>query len=164
MSADHPSGRRPLEFLLVEDNPGDVRLMREALKEGQIPHRLRVATDGAQAMASLRDAERGGGRLPDIILLDLKLPGKSGHDVLAEIRADARLGRIPVVVLTSSEAEQEIARAGKLRADRYITKPMNLEQLVLVMKSVESFCFTCAGLPGGQGYGQMHDKSAAGRG
>ena len=146
---DHPLCRRPLEILLVEDNPGDVRLMREALKEGQIPHKLRVAADGTQAIVSLRSAEREGGTLPDIILLDLNLPGKSGHEVLVEIKEDEILRRIPVVVLTSSEAEQEIARAGKLQADRYITKPMNLEQLVLVMKAVESFCFTCASLPGG---------------
>jgi len=147
---NNPAGCKPVEILLVEDNPGDVRLTREALKDANIYHNLRVGGDGVEALAILRrEGAHLGEPLPDIIFLDLDLPRKDGREVLAEIKVDDTLKRIPVVVLTSSEAEQDIARAYDLRANCYITKPINVEQLVRVVKSIESFWFTVDKLPGG---------------
>lgn len=144
----------PVEILLVEDNPGDVRLTQEALREGKILHRLQVATDGAEALAMLRgQGEHAGAARPDIVLLDLNLPGKSGREVLAEIKSDEELRRIPVVILTSSAAEQDILKAYELQANCYITKPMNVEQLVRVVKAIEHFWFSIVKLPGGCRHG-----------
>jgi two-component system, chemotaxis family, response regulator Rcp1 len=139
---------RPIEVLLVEDNPGDVRLTREALKEGKVRNNLAVAENGVEALAYLRregrytDVTR-----PDLILLDLNLPRKDGRQVLEEIKADATLRNIPVVVLTSSEAEQDILKAYALHANCYITKPVDLDQFVKVVKSIEDFWFTIVKLP-----------------
>lgn len=137
-----------IEVLLVEDNPGDVRLTREALKEGKVINHLSVARDGEEALAFLRregafaDAPR-----PDVILLDLNLPRKDGREVLAAIKADASLRTIPVVILTSSEAERDIARAYELNANCYITKPVDLDQFITVVRSIEDFWFTVVKLP-----------------
>ena len=139
---------RPIEVLLVEDNPGDVRLTREALKEGKVHNNLHVAPDGVEALAFLRregkytDAVR-----PDLILLDLNLPRKGGREVLEEVKGDPALRHIPVVILTSSQAEQDIARAYDLHANCYITKPVDLDQFITVVKSIEDFWFTVVKLP-----------------
>ena len=138
----------PIEVLLVEDNPGDVRLTREALKEGKVCNNLSVVPDGVQAMAFLRrqgpyaDAPR-----PDVILLDLNLPRKDGREVLEEVKGDPELRSIPVVVLTSSEADRDIARAYALHANCYITKPVDLDQFITVVKSIEDFWFSIVKLP-----------------
>lgn len=139
---------RPVEVLLVEDNPGDVRLTREALREGKVQNNLNVTPDGVEALRYLRregpyaDAPR-----PDVILLDLNLPRKDGREVLEELKADPALMNIPVVVLTSSQAEQDILRAYQLRANCYITKPVDLEQFIHVVQSIENFWFTIVKLP-----------------
>jgi CheY-like chemotaxis protein len=147
---NNPSEGGAIEILLVEDNPGDVRLTREALKDAHIYHNLRVAGDGVEALAILRrEGEHAAEPLPDIIFLDLNLPRKDGREVLAEIKVDDTLKRIPVVVLSSSEAEQDILKAYDLHANCYITKSMNVEQLVRIVKSIESFWFTVVKLPGG---------------
>jgi len=138
----------PIEVLLVEDNPGDVRLTREALREGKVRNNLNVAPDGVEALAFLRregryaDAPR-----PDVILLDLNLPKKDGREVLEEVKADPALMNIPVVVLTSSQAEQDILRAYQLRANCYVTKPVDLDQFIHVVHSIEDFWFTIVKLP-----------------
>ncbi len=139
---------RPIEVLLVEDNPGDVRLTREALKEGKVHNNLHVAPDGVEALAFLR-REGGYARAvrPDLILLDLNLPRKGGREVLEEIKGDATLRHIPVVILTSSQAEQDIARAYDLHANCYITKPVDLDQFITVVRSIEEFWFTIVKLP-----------------
>jgi len=139
---------KPLEILLVEDNPGDVRLTREAMKEGKVLNQLNVVMDGVEAMAYLRtegkykDATR-----PDLVLLDLNLPKKNGREVLQEIKEDPDLKRIPVVVLTISKNEQDILRSYDLHANCYITKPVDLEQFISVVKAVEDFWFTVVKLP-----------------
>ncbi|MBI2090760.1 MAG: response regulator [Deltaproteobacteria bacterium] len=139
---------RSVEILLVEDNPGDVRLTMEALKEGKMLTHVSVVGDGVEALAYLRrqgkhtDAAR-----PDLVLLDLNLPKKDGREVLAEIKRDAGLRRIPVVVLTTSSAEQDIVRAYDLHANCYVNKPVDLEEFVKVVKLIEAFWFTAAKLP-----------------
>ncbi|MET0396488.1 MAG: response regulator [Longimicrobiaceae bacterium] len=139
---------RPVEVLLVEDNPGDVRLTREALKEGTVRSNLHVARDGVEALAFLRrQGEHAGVPRPDLILLDLNLPRKDGREVLTEIKEDASLRQIPVVVLTSSQAEEDIRRAYDLHANCYITKPVDLDQFINVVRSIEDFWFTVVKLP-----------------
>jgi len=137
-----------VQILLVEDNPADARLVTELLKEGQLPHHVRHVTDGVEAMTYLRqrDAESPPAR-PDLILLDLNLPRKDGRELLAEIKADENLRRIPVVVLTTSQAEDDIARAYSLYANCYITKPVDLDQFARVVKSIEDFWMMTAKLP-----------------
>lgn len=140
--------RRPFEVLLVEDNPGDVRLVREAFREGKVPKRIQVAEDGVQALAHLRNRKEDGAMCrPDLILLDLNLPKKNGHEVLAEIRADDQLKRIPVIVFTSSAAQQDIQRAYGLHANCYVTKPAGFAALIDTIKRIESFWMTTATLP-----------------
>ena len=142
-----PRGR-PVEILLVEDNPGDVRLTQEAFKEGKVRNNLHVATDGVEAMAFLRrEGKYADTARPDVILLDLNLPKKDGREVLAEIKGDLELKRIPVVVLTTSEAEQDILKAYGLHANCYITKPVDLDQFMTVIKSIEDFWLTIVKLP-----------------
>jgi two-component system, chemotaxis family, response regulator Rcp1 len=141
---------RGIELLLVEDNPGDVRLTKEALKDGKILNNLTVVSDGVEAMAFLRregnyaDAPR-----PELILLDLNLPKKDGREVLAEIKNEPDLKRIPVVILTSSAAEQDIIKSYNLHANCYITKPVDLDQFMHVVKSIEQFWLTVVKLPPG---------------
>lgn len=139
---------KPVEILLVEDNPGDVRLAVEALKEGKVHNNLHVVGDGVEAMMFLRrEGKYALSPRPDLILLDLNLPKKDGREVLAEIKADERLRRIPVVVLTTSKAEQDILRTYDLHANCYITKPVDLEQFIAVVRSVEDFWLTVVKLP-----------------
>ncbi|MBI5249604.1 MAG: response regulator [Desulfomonile tiedjei] len=129
-----------IEILLVEDNPGDVRLTKEALKEGKILNNLSVVPDGIEALAFLRREGRyENAPRPELILLDLNLPKKDGREVLAEIKQDPSLKIIPVVVLTSSAAEQDIIKSYKLHANCYITKPVDFDQFIEVVKSIEHF-------------------------
>lgn len=138
-----------IEILLVEDNPGDVRLTQEALKEGRITNRLHVVDDGEKALVFLRqEGEYADSPRPDIILLDLNLPKKDGRQVLAEIKSDPQLRRIPVVVLTTSKAEEDILRSYDLHANCYITKPVDLDQFLGVVRSIEDFWLTVVKLPG----------------
>ena len=139
---------QPINILLVEDNPGDVRLTVEALKEGRVRNQLSVVSDGVEALAFLRnqgpytDAPR-----PDLMLLDLNLPRKDGREVLAEIKDDPTLRRIPVVVLTTSEAEADVLKSYALHANCYITKPVDLEQFINVIGTIEDFWLTIVKLP-----------------
>jgi CheY-like chemotaxis protein len=140
--------RTPIEILLVEDNPGDVRLTHEALKEGKVHNNMSVVSDGVAALAFLRglppytDAPH-----PDLILLDLNLPKKGGLEVLSEIKTDENLKRIPVVVLTTSQAEQDIIHSYEVHANAYVTKPVDLDQFILVVKSIEDFWLEIVKLP-----------------
>jgi len=134
----------PIEILLVEDNAADVRLTKEALQEGKVRNNLTVARDGEEALEILRrpDAVR-----PDLILLDLNLPRKDGREVLATLKADTTLKHIPVVVLTTSSAEVDILKSYQLHANCYITKPVDLEQFVSVVRSIDEFWLTVVKLP-----------------
>jgi chemotaxis family two-component system response regulator Rcp1 len=139
---------RVVELLLVEDNPGDVRLTQEALKDSRISVNLTVARDGQEALDMLaRKDEHSGVPRPDLILLDLNLPKKSGREVLEEIKADEDLKRIPVIVMTTSKAEQDIYKAYNLNANCYVTKPVDLDAFMYVVKSIEDFWFTVVTLP-----------------
>ena len=139
---------RPFEVLLVEDNPGDARLTREALKEGRILNNLSVVPDGVEAMEFLNKRGRYlNSPRPDLILLDLNLPRKNGREVLEEIKSDPALRRIPVMVLTTSSAEQDLTSAYNLHANCYITKPVDLEQFMTVVRSIEHFWFHIVTLP-----------------
>jgi CheY-like chemotaxis protein len=144
----HEEHGRPIEILLVEDNPGDVRLTIEAWREGKVLNRLTVARDGEEAMAALRRQGRfANARRPDIILLDLNLPKKDGREVLEEIKEDPNLMVIPVVILTTSQDEQDVLKSYKLHANCYITKPVDLPQFLAVVKAIEDFWFTVVVLP-----------------
>jgi chemotaxis family two-component system response regulator Rcp1 len=142
---------KPIEILLVEDNPGDVRLTRESLYDARIHNNMIVASDGLEAMACLRregaytDVTR-----PDLILLDLNLPRMNGFEVLNAIKEDPNLKRIPVVVLTTSQAEQDIIQSYNLYANAFVTKPVDLEQFVRVLKSIEDFWLEIVKLPNGK--------------
>ncbi len=137
-----------IDLLLVEDNPGDARLAELALQDSKIRNRLAVVPDGEEALAFLRqkDQHRDAFR-PDLILLDLNLPKKNGQEVLAEIRMSPNLMHIPVVILTSSEAEADILKSYELHANCYITKPLELEQFYQVVHAIEEFWFTIVKLP-----------------
>ena len=138
----------PIEILLVEDNPGDVRLTREALRDGKIFSNLYVARDGVEAMAFLRKAgQYARVPRPDLILLDLNLPRKDGLEVLAEVKSDESLRRIPVVILTTSQAEEDIVKTYDLHVNCYITKPVDLDQFVKIVESIEEFWLTIVKLP-----------------
>jgi len=142
---------RPIEILLVEDNAADVRLTVEILKETKVRNTLTVATDGIEALDLLRRNGRYTHAMrPDLILLDLNLPKKDGREVLAEIKTDPDLKRIPVVILTSSKAEEDIFKSYNLYANCYVTKPVDLEQFVKVVKSIENFWLTIVTLPQGK--------------
>lgn len=139
---------RPIEILLVEDNPGDVRLTREALREGKVRNHLHVVEDGVEAMAFLRRTGRYTDAVrPDIVLLDLNLPRKSGREVLTEIKTDTDLTRIPVVILTTSKAEEDILKSYNSHANCYVTKPVDLDQFIKVVQATENFWFTIVTLP-----------------
>jgi CheY-like chemotaxis protein len=138
----------PMEILLVEDNPGDVRLTKEALKEGKVYSNLHAVKDGVEAMEFLRREGRFRSvPRPDIILLDLNLPRKDGREVLQEIKSDHDLKRIPVVVLTTSKAEEDVLRTYNLHANCYVTKPVDLEKFMVVVKTIDSFWLTVVTLP-----------------
>jgi CheY-like chemotaxis protein len=139
---------RSIEILLVEDNVGDARLTLEAFKEGKVMNNLSVVRDGVEALAYLRrEGPYANAVQPDLVLLDLNLPRKDGREVLAEIKADERLKRIPVVVLTTSGADEDIARAYGHHANCYITKPVDLEQFVSVVRSIDDFWLSVVRLP-----------------
>jgi len=133
-----------VEILLVEDNPGDQRLTREALREGKIRNNLTIIEDGESAIEYLCNNPAS---LPDLILLDLNLPRKDGREVLQVIKNNDNLMRIPVVILTTSQAEEDIIRAYNLRANCYITKPIDFDQFIKVIKAIEEFWFTIVKLP-----------------
>jgi CheY-like chemotaxis protein len=139
---------RPVEILLVEDNPGDVDLTRETLLDSKLLNHMSVVNNGVEAMAYLRrEGKHAAATRPDLILLDLNLPRKDGREVLAEIKVDERLRRIPVVVLTTSSAEKDILQTYDLHANCYITKPVNLDQFSAVVRAIEEFWFTIVKLP-----------------
>jgi two-component system, chemotaxis family, response regulator Rcp1 len=139
---------RAVEILLVEDNPGDVRLTLEALKDAKVRNNLSIVGDGEQAMAFLRrQGNYANAPHPDLILLDLNLPRKDGREVLAEIKSDPVLRRIPVVVLTTSQAEEDILRAYNLNANCFVTKPMDLDQFLKVVRAIEDFWLEIVRLP-----------------
>jgi two-component system response regulator len=137
-----------IEILLVEDNPGDVRLTKEALKDSKLHNNLHVVEDGVEALAFLRrEGEYSAMPTPDIILLDLNLPRKSGREVLEEIKNDETLKRIPVVVLTTSDDESDILASYNLHANCYITKPVDLSRFITIVKNIKDFWFTIVKLP-----------------
>ncbi len=137
-----------VDILLVEDNAGDVRLTREVLRDSKVRNNLIVANNGQEALACLRKQGKFAGTVrPDLILLDLNLPVKDGREVLAEIKADPDLKRIPVVILTTSKAEEDILKTYNLHANCYVTKPVDLEQFVKVVKSLEDFWLAIVKLP-----------------
>ncbi len=139
---------RPVEILLVEDNAGDVRLTREALRENKLHNNLNVVGDGVEAMAFLRrEGMYAQSPRPDLILLDLNLPKKDGRQVLSEIKTDEELKRIPVVILTTSKAEEDVVRAYDLHANCYITKPVNLDRFLEVVQAIEEFWLAIVKLP-----------------
>jgi CheY-like chemotaxis protein len=140
---------RPIEVLLVEDDEGDVLMTREALDEGKVFNRLSVVGDGVEAIAYLRreqpyaDATR-----PDLVLLDLNLPKRDGRQVLEEVKADPDLRRIPIVVLTTSEAEEDVLRSYDLHANAYVTKPVDFDRFVEVIRQIDDFFISVVRLPG----------------
>lgn len=143
-----PLPTRPLSILLVEDNPGDVRLTREALLENKVLHELHVVGDGEEALDFLyRRGRHEGAPAADLILLDLNLPRKDGHEVLAEIKGDEDLRRIPVVVLTSSGAETDIARSYGLHANCYVQKPVVFDRFAEIVRQIEQYWFAVVTLP-----------------
>ncbi len=148
---------KPIEILLVEDNPGDVRLTVEALKEAKVINHLTVVKDGVEALAFLRrQGSYTTAPRPHLILLDLNLPRKDGREVLADIKADDNLKRIPVVVLTTSQDEQDVLKSYNLHANCYITKPVDLDQFVRVVRSIEDFWLGIVVLPA-----SLHQHGAA---
>ncbi|HEY4745406.1 MAG TPA: response regulator [Desulfuromonadaceae bacterium] len=145
----HSADLRPVEILLVEDNPGDVRLTIEVLKDAKLCNNIHVAGDGVEAIDFLRRRDSHAAAVrPDLILLDLNLPRMDGREVLEVIKADPDLKHIPVVVLTTSSAEQDILKSYALHANCYITKPVDLEQFARVVSSIEEFWFSIVKLPG----------------
>jgi|ERR1035441_1626243 chemotaxis family two-component system response regulator Rcp1 len=139
---------RPVELLLVEDSPGDVRLTIEALKEGRVINNLTVVHDGEEAIALLRrQGQYANAARPDLILLDLNLPRMGGLEVLAEIKVDPELQQIPVVVLTTSQSEQDVLHTYELHANCYIVKPVDLDQFISVVQSIKSFWLAVVVLP-----------------
>jgi CheY-like chemotaxis protein len=143
------TGNRPIEILLVEDNPGDARLTEEALKEGKVRNNLHHVRDGVEAMRFLeRQGEYKEKPRPDLMLLDLNLPRKDGREVLAEIKSDPELRSIPVVVLTTSKAEEDILRSYDLHANAYVTKPVDFNRFIDVVRQIDEFFVTVVKLPG----------------
>ncbi len=146
--SSNANGTRLIEILMVEDNPGDVRLTREAMKEGKISNRLSVVGDGVEALEFLRRQGRfSEAPRPDLILLDLNLPRKDGREVLAEVKSDPALRTIPVVVLTTSHADEDVIRAYNLHANCYITKPVDFNQFMKVVQQIDDFWVNLVTLP-----------------
>ncbi|MFE6969850.1 response regulator [Isoptericola sp. NPDC057653] len=143
--ADQQAG---IEVLLVEDDPGDVLMTREAFEEHKVVNRLSVVADGVSAMAYLRkEGEHADAATPDLILLDLNLPRMDGREVLAAVKADERLKHIPVVVLTTSEAEEDVLRSYSLHANAYVTKPVDFDRFIQVVRQIDDFFVTVVRLP-----------------
>lgn len=139
----------PVKILLVEDNPGDVRLTIEALKDSKIHNVLDVVEDGTDALAYLRkEGKYANTTSPDLILLDFDLPTLSGKEVLEQVKASKNLRLIPIIVLTVSQSEQDILRAYDLQANAYVNKPIDLDQFIAVIRSIENFWFAIVKLPG----------------
>ena len=139
---------RPVNILLIEDNPGDVRLAQEAFKEGNINVQLDVAMDGIEALNYLRKkGPYASAKTPDLVLLDLNLPKKDGREVLSEIKADSVLRSIPVVILTTSNAEQDILNSYNLHVNCYINKPVDFDRFFDIIQKIEEFCLQTAILP-----------------
>ena len=139
---------KPIDILLVEDNPGDVFLTKKAFKTAKLTNHLIVAEDGEKAMEILRKSgEFANAPTPDLILLDLNLPGKDGREVLEEIKSDQNLRRIPVIILTSSDAERDILESYNMHANSYVIKPIDFNKFTEVVKSIEDFWFTAVILP-----------------
>ncbi|MFD1514079.1 response regulator [Halomarina rubra] len=144
---NNPAGRE-IDILLVEDNPGDVRLTQEAFREAQICNELHITTDGVEALEFLfRHGEYADAPRPDIILLDLNLPRKDGDEVLAEIRDHHPLSNVPVIILTSSEAEEDVVKSYELRANAYLTKPVDPGEFIETVKSFQQFWLSVVRLP-----------------
>jgi len=140
---------KPVEVLLAEDNPGDVMLTKKALEQGKIANNLHVVTDGVEALQFLRqDGEYADEPRPDLVLLDLNMPRKDGQDVLEELQEEPDLRRIPVVVLTSSESEEDIAKSYELNANAYLTKPVDFDGFIEIVNRMENFWFKVVKLPG----------------
>lgn len=139
---------KAIEILLVEDSPGDVRLTQEVLKEAKVRNKLHIVNDGVEALTFLRrEGKYANSPRPDLILLDLNLPKKDGREVLGEIKSDENLRRIPVVILTISKSEEDVLKSYDLHANCYITKPVDLNQFLKVVKSIEEFWLTIVKLP-----------------
>lgn len=159
---NHSQSLQTIEVLLVEDNAGDIRLTKEALKESNLLIHLNVARDGEEAMAILRrEGVHASMPTPDLILLDLNLPRKDGREVLQEIKADTDLKRIPVVVLTTSESDSDILTTYGLHANCYITKPVDMDQFIKIVKMLEEFWFTVVKLPSREALGEARFKKSA---
>ena len=145
---DEEATGRPVEILLVEDNPGDARLAIEALKDAKVRNNLAIVTDGEQALDYLhRRGKYENATRPDLVLLDLNLPRKSGREVLCEVKEHQSLRRIPVVILTTSQAEEDVLKAYNCNANCYISKPVDLDQFIKVVRSIEDFWLTIVKLP-----------------
>ncbi|HWI04784.1 MAG TPA: response regulator [Acidimicrobiales bacterium] len=143
------SGPLPIQILLVEDSPGDVSLTRHALKQAKVANELNVVADGEEAMAYLRqEAPYEEATRPELVLLDLNLPRKDGREVLAEMKQDADLSTIPVVVLTTSSDETDVLKAYQLHANSYVTKPVELDKFLEAVRSIEGFWLSIVRLPG----------------
>ena len=141
----------PVEILLVEDNPGDYRLTKEALKEGKVYNNLHWTQDGVDAIDFLkRRGKHASAPRPDIILLDLNLPKKDGREVLSEIKSDEELRAIPVVILTTSKAEEDVLKSYDLHANCYVTKPVDLDKFIVVVQSIDRFWLSVVTLPPGK--------------
>jgi CheY-like chemotaxis protein len=142
-----PAGQ-PIEVLLVEDDPGDVLLIREAFDFNKVHNNLNVVNDGEQALAYLRrEGEYSESLRPDLVLLDLNLPRKDGREVLAEVKADESLRAIPIVVLTTSEAEEDVLKSYQLHANAYVTKPVDFERFVSIVRQIDDFFVSVVRLP-----------------
>jgi chemotaxis family two-component system response regulator Rcp1 len=148
METKNETSHKAIEILLVEDSPGDARLTVEALKEGKLSNHISLVRDGVEALDYLhKRGAHANAVQPDLVLLDLNLPKKDGREVLAEIKTDPNLKRIPVVILTTSKAEEDILKTYDLHANCYITKPVDLEQFMKVVKCIEEFWLTMVKLP-----------------
>jgi two-component system, chemotaxis family, response regulator Rcp1 len=145
--ANDPTLVRAIDILLIEDSAADVRLTREALRTSKLMNRLTVANDGFEALSILHRQGRPDAPRPDLILLDLNLPRKNGRAVLAEIKEDPELKRIPVVIVTSSAAEEDVVRSYNLHANCYITKPLELENFIRMVRAIEDFWVGIVKLP-----------------
>jgi CheY-like chemotaxis protein len=143
-----PENLEVIDVLLVEDDPGDVLLIKEAFADNKVHNRLHVVSDGVDALAFLRqEGEHADSPQPDLVLLDLNLPRKDGREVLAEVKADDALKHIPVVVLTTSKAEEDVLRSYKLHANAYVTKPVDFDRFIEVVRQIDEFFVTVVKLP-----------------
>jgi CheY-like chemotaxis protein len=150
MTAPPPPNAKSIDVLLVEDDPGDTLMIREAFEDNKVRNRLTCVTDGVQALDFLhREGSHAGAARPDLILLDLNLPRKDGREVLAEIKADDDLRAIPVVILTTSQAEEDVLRSYQLHANAYVTKPVDFERFIEVVRQIDNFFVTVVKLPNG---------------